>query len=135
MCLLSARSEHLQSMKSKLLKLVNLLRLGNDVVYNPKSYELDPDYGYMVGVNRSAEKHTDVEPGDLRSYVTRNKHQFYQLGRYLGIYHCSDGFLLTINELVDSKNDALTLASIRKEPFIFDNATKEIIYLHKQSLN
>jgi hypothetical protein len=121
--------------KSKLLKLVNLLRLGNDVVYNPKSTELNPDYGYMVGVNRSAESFADVEASDLRSYITRSKHQFYQLGRYLGAYHSDGAYLLVISELVKSKNDALVLASVRKESFIFDNATKEIIYLHKQSLN
>lgn len=105
------------------------------MVYNPKSSELNPDYGYMVGVNRSVEKYADVDASELRSYIARNKHQFYQLGRYLSIYHQDDGYVLNINELVDSKKDALLLASIRKEEFVFDNVNKEIIYLHKQSLN
>lgn len=122
-------------MKSKLLKLVNQLRLGNDVVYNPKTEQLNPDYGYLVGVNRSAEKHISVEVSDLRSYITRNKHQFYQLGRYLSIYHHDDGYILNINELVDSEKEALVIAKVRKEQFVFDNTNKELIYLDKVVLN
>lgn len=105
------------------------------MVYNPKSTELDPDYGYLVGVNRSLERVNDLDVSDLRSYIARNKHQFYQLGRYLSVYHQDDCYILNINELVDSQKDALLLASLRKEEFIFDNTNKEIIYLHKQSLN
>ena len=122
-------------MKSKLLKLVNQLRLGNDVVYNPKTEQLNPDYGYLVGVNRSAEKHISVEVSDLRSYITRNKHQFYQLGRYLSIYHHDDGYILNINELVDAEKEALVIAKVRKEQFVFDNTNKELIYLDKVVLN
>jgi len=114
--------------KSKLLKLVNQLRLGNDVVYNPKTHELDPDYGYLVGVNRSSEKYSSLEASDLRSFISRNKHQFYQLGRYMSVYHQDDSYVLNINELVDNQKDAFVLAKIRKEPFVFDNSKKELIY-------
>lgn len=117
-------------MKSKLLKLVNRLQLNEDVRYNAKSGELNPDYGYLVPITNT-KKVDSIDIVDLRSYLRNNKHQVYRPNRYVGIYHHESGYLLTINELVESLNDARLLSSLRKEHFAYDNTNTEIIYFDK----
>lgn len=117
-------------MKTNLLKLVNCISLGEDVRYNPKTGDLNPDVGYLVPI-ANTQKLDSVDVLDIRSYIRRNRHQIYKPNRYLGIYQCGLGYLLTINELVDSVNDAQLLSSLRKEYFAYDNANTEIIYFDK----
>lgn len=117
-------------MRTNLLKLINRINLKEDVRYNPKTGDLNPDYGYLVPiVNTEAVVFVDLN--DIRSYMRRNKQHIYKPNRYVGIYHAPNAYLLTINELVESMNDARLLATIRKDKFIYDNANTEIIYFDK----
>lgn len=117
-------------MRTNLLKLANFISLGEDVRYNPKTGEINPDYGYLVPIARST-KVDSIDVMDIRSYLRQNRHHIYKPNRYLGIYQFGSSYLLTINELVESVNDARLLSSLRKEHFAYDNANTEIIYFNQ----
>lgn len=103
-----------------LKKVIDIANKIGGITYNINTGEVNPTDGYMVSIQHTEVKCTELNDLILRGFIEANIERLSQDKYYLGLWHNDNVWHYDVAENIDDKFDAIFCGIMREQKAIWD---------------
>lgn len=130
-------NKHSKIMKSNLLKILNDLQMNafsRPTIYNLQTGQINPDYGFAVGVEGTERSYPDLFDEILRDYLREFAIVLSVPKSWVYVEKLNDVYRIQVCEIHEDIQVALKLGILRNQKSIWWNAKNEDVNLPSAQL-